>query len=71
MGFPKHICNFCGKPGDQVQCLIAGPNHQCICDECVTLCVEIVKGYPRQHDMIGRLKVWREARPSTPEASNG
>lgn len=34
-------CSFCGKPQDQVQRLIAGPNVF-ICDECVELCQEII-----------------------------
>lgn len=34
-------CSFCGKPQDQVQRLIAGPNVF-ICDECIELCQEII-----------------------------
>ena len=34
-------CSFCGKPQDQVKKRIAGPNVY-ICDECVSLCHEIV-----------------------------
>lgn len=34
-------CSFCGKSQHEVQKLIAGPTVF-ICDECVTLCVEIV-----------------------------
>lgn len=38
----KHLqCSFCGKSQDQVKRLIAGPNVY-ICDECVTLCSEII-----------------------------
>jgi ATP-dependent Clp protease ATP-binding subunit ClpX len=37
-------CSFCGKRQDQVQKLIAGAgsNRPYICDECVTLCKQIV-----------------------------
>ena len=35
-------CSFCGKNQDQVQRLLAGPNGVYICDECVTLCYEII-----------------------------
>ena len=35
-------CSFCGKRQDQVKKLIAGPTPVFICDECVTLCKEIV-----------------------------
>ncbi|WXR62219.1 ATP-dependent Clp protease ATP-binding subunit ClpX [Peptostreptococcaceae bacterium AGR-M142] len=39
----KHLrCSFCGKSQDQVKRLVAGPNVY-ICDECVTLCQEIIK----------------------------
>jgi ClpX C4-type zinc finger len=35
-------CSFCGKSRDHVRRLIAGPNGVYICDECVTLCNEII-----------------------------
>jgi len=35
-------CSFCDKGDDQVKRLIEGPNKICICDECVTLCNEIM-----------------------------
>lgn len=34
-------CSFCGKTQDQVKKIVAGPNVY-ICDECVSLCHEIV-----------------------------
>ena len=37
----KPRCSFCGKSQDQVRRLIAGPNAY-ICDECITLCQEIM-----------------------------
>jgi len=35
-------CSFCDKGDDQVKRLIEGPDKTCICDECVTLCNEIM-----------------------------
>jgi ATP-dependent Clp protease ATP-binding subunit ClpX len=36
-------CSFCGKPGDEVASIVCGPTPEiAICDECVTLCVEII-----------------------------
>jgi len=36
-----HTCSFCGKRHDEVSKLIAGPDVN-ICDECVSLCADIV-----------------------------
>ena len=36
-------CSFCGKTQAQVQKLIAGPNGAYICDECVSVCNEIIE----------------------------
>jgi ATP-dependent Clp protease ATP-binding subunit ClpX len=38
---PELCCSFCGKSQDEVQRLIAGPDVY-ICDECVSLCNEII-----------------------------
>jgi len=35
-------CSFCGKRQDEVRKLIAGPAVN-ICDECVELCVDIIR----------------------------
>jgi ATP-dependent Clp protease ATP-binding subunit ClpX len=35
-------CNFCGKSEHQVHRLVAGPGVN-ICDECIALCVEVLK----------------------------
>ncbi len=35
-------CSFCGKAQSQVKRLIAGPDRVVICDECVTLCEQII-----------------------------
>ena len=40
-------CSFCGKLQEQVKKLIAGPRGVYICDECVSLCREIID---RGHD---------------------
>lgn len=37
-----HSCSFCGKMQTQVKTLIAGSGAY-ICDECVTLCVDVIK----------------------------
>ena len=37
-----HQCSFCGKNQSQVRRLIAGPDRVFICDECVTLCEQII-----------------------------
>lgn len=40
---PKEFrCSFCGKAQEQAERLIVGPNHVYICNECVTLCNEII-----------------------------
>lgn len=36
-------CSFCGKSQDQVKRLISGPNDTYICNECVELCMTIIK----------------------------
>ena len=43
----KHSCSFCGKPQSEVERLIEGPGVY-ICDECVTLCAEILDDLPRE-----------------------
>lgn len=39
----KIKCSFCGKPQDAVKKLIAGPDGIYICDECISLCSEIIE----------------------------
>ncbi len=43
----RHSCSFCGKPQNQVERLIEGPGVY-ICDECVTLCADILEDLPRE-----------------------
>ncbi len=38
----QSYCNFCGKNGDDVLCLVAGRNQVMICDECIELSRDIV-----------------------------
>lgn len=35
-------CSFCGKPQEKVHRLIAGPGGVYICNECISLCTEII-----------------------------
>jgi ATP-dependent protease Clp ATPase subunit len=35
-------CDFCNKSSDEVRALVAGPK-QYICDECVAICVDIIR----------------------------
>ena len=56
---PKWACTFCGKSSEAVEHLIAGPNQQAICNECVALCADIIR-HARTPDMIRRLAAWRE-----------
>ena len=37
-----YTCSFCTKAQAQVKRLIAGPDRVFICDECVTLCDQII-----------------------------
>ncbi len=39
----KVRCSFCGKSEDQVRKLIAGPDGAFICDECISICAEIME----------------------------
>lgn len=38
-----HECNFCGKDKEDVEKLIVGGSDIAICNECVDLCVDILK----------------------------
>jgi len=43
----RYTCSFCGKDQEQVQRLIAGPGSVYICNECVSLCQEIITEEPK------------------------
>jgi ATP-dependent Clp protease ATP-binding subunit ClpX len=49
MGREKLHCSFCGKEQDAVKRLVAGPGVY-ICDECISLCTEIIAEEPGQAD---------------------
>jgi len=40
-----HYCDFCGKSEDAVRAIVAGPKVD-ICDECVSICVDILANPP-------------------------
>ncbi|HPO31314.1 MAG TPA: ClpX C4-type zinc finger protein, partial [Candidatus Hydrogenedentes bacterium] len=54
-------CSFCGKPHNEVNKLIAGPDVN-ICDECVRLCSEIIA-----EDRVRRRKVVKRRVPPPKE----
>lgn len=39
---PRMVCSFCGKDQAQVERLIAGQKKAFICDQCITLCDQII-----------------------------
>lgn len=48
------FCDFCHKNQHEVKLLIAGPQDSAICDECVTIAVQIVnenKDKPKDSDV--------------------
>ena len=47
----KIKCSFCGKAQDAVRKLIAGPDGIYICDECISLCSEIIEEELYEEDM--------------------
>ena len=61
----EYRCSFCGKSQGQVKKLVAGggSNRPYICDECVTLCKEIIDeefhGTPRP-EPPPRRETWLE-----------
>ena len=40
----EQFCSFCGKPKSRAKVMITGPNGLAICDECVEICNEEIKG---------------------------
>ena len=45
-------CIFCGKSADQVGGMIQSPDGVCICDECISVCSDVLSqgGYMREDD---------------------
>lgn len=39
----ENFCSFCGKTEDLVKKLIKGQDGACICDECITICGDMIK----------------------------
>ena len=48
-------CSFCGKSQEEVKKLIAGPTVY-ICDECISLCNNIIVEEWAQADVLGLLQ---------------
>ena len=46
-------CSFCGKSESMVYRLIEGPGDVYICDECVSLCNDLIATQERTHTDIG------------------
>ena len=46
----RYRCSFCGKTADQVERLIMGPGVH-ICNECVSLCGEVLKEKREQDEV--------------------
>ena len=44
-------CNFCGKHQDEVKQIVTGFDV-CICNECVSVCVEIIETYEPPSDLL-------------------
>jgi hypothetical protein len=54
---PSLRCSFCNKDQNAVRKLIAGPSV-CICDECVSVCVDIINDDPRvTGEMVQRPRI--------------
>ena len=52
----NHVCDFCGKSKEDVEKLIVG-EHSAICNDCVELCVDIlkdekVKKFPNERNLL-------------------
>lgn len=49
-------CDFCGKTQREVRAVIAGPSSN-ICDECIELCVQLVREKNDPHFCHDRLEL--------------
>jgi ClpX C4-type zinc finger protein len=61
---PTRCCSFCGKSEHKVRKLVAGP-AVLICDECVELCVDII----REENKSARVKLPAESPRQMPALS--
>jgi ATP-dependent Clp protease ATP-binding subunit ClpX len=43
----KPKCSFCGKPPGKGRLLVSGPDGIFICNECVSVCVQVLLEDPR------------------------
>ncbi len=44
-------CSFCGKPKELTKKLVAGPNGFYICDECIEVCLQVMKDEDEKTDV--------------------
>ena len=74
----QYRCSFCGKAQEQVSRLIAGPGGVYICNECISLCQEIIDEeqatQARREAQSGRDDTergtsWRSGESVTPDAT--
>jgi ClpX C4-type zinc finger len=56
---PVVRCTFCQKPTHEVKKMVAGPGVY-ICDECVSLCVEIIAQEPQESSELPQRPNWEE-----------
>lgn len=59
-GGTSHRCNFCGKPASKVKRLFAG-YEAFICNDCVTLCHDILVSSPMRDEVIATFDLPRPA----------
>lgn len=59
----RYTCSFCGKDQEQVHRLIAGPGGVFICNECVSLCQEIIT---EEHGGSTAMTEAHKVQPPTP-----
>ena len=56
------FCSFCGKNQKEVKKLIAGPTVF-VCDECVELCMDIIKEENKDTFVKSKMPSWRKLYP--------
>jgi len=56
-------CSFCQRSQDDVNRLIAGPDHVYICDECVYLCKDILEEEEKAGQVKSAIKIQRALSP--------
>ena len=48
----EQFCAFCGKPKELVSRLIAGPSGNYICNDCIEVCLDILKSTPEDGERV-------------------